>query len=176
MAETATQDRLAGSWNFAAVHSSAHFSVRYLVASFRTEFTDVSAELTGGQLSGAVKVASAQTKSDTLTQHLMGADFFDAERFPEITFRSSRLTITGDDVVLEGELTMKGETRPLKATGAIAGPSEDFMGNTRLGFTLTATIDRTDFGVSWNADLPNGGKALADDVELTVELEFTKAA
>ena len=65
-------------------------------------------------------------------------------------------------------------TKPVHATGTIDGPIEDFMGNTRLGFTLETTINRTDFGVSWNADLPKGGKALSDEVTLTVELEFHK--
>ena len=82
----------------------------------------------------------------------------------------------GDNVQLGGELTIKGTTNALHATGTVEGPTEDFAGNTRLGFTLKAVIDRTAYGVSWNADLPRGGRALSDDVELTAELEFTRAA
>jgi polyisoprenoid-binding protein YceI len=106
----------------------------------------------------------------------MAPDFFDAEQHPEISFRSDSLATDGDTLTLQGELTLKGVTKPITATGTVEGPADDFMGNTRLGFTLDATIDRTAYGVSWNADLPSGGKALADEVDLHVELEFHKAA
>jgi polyisoprenoid-binding protein YceI len=169
------QDRISGSWNFAPVHSSADFSVKYLVAQFRGSFEELDAKLENGVLTGSAKVASIKVKDANLTGHLMAPDFFDAEQFPEITFKSTILDIQGDDLTLDGELTLKGVTKPVKATGRIEGPTEDFMGNTRLGFTLETKINRTDFGVSWNADLPKGGKALADEVTLTVELEFHKA-
>ena len=106
----------------------------------------------------------------------MSAEFFDADNHPEITFTSDELKINGDDVQLGGELTIKGITRALHATGTVEGPTEDPTGNTRLGFTLKAMIDRTAYGVSWNADLPSGGRALSDEVELTAELEFIQAA
>jgi polyisoprenoid-binding protein YceI len=170
------QDRISGDWNFAAVHSSADFSVKYLVAQFRGSFQELDAKLDDGVLTGSAKVASIKVKDDNLTGHLMAPDFFDAEQFPEISFKSTILDIQGDELTLDGELTLKGVTKPVKATGTVAGPTEDFMGNTRLGFTLETKINRTDFGVSWNADLPKGGKALGDEVTLTVELEFHKAA
>jgi polyisoprenoid-binding protein YceI len=172
---SATTERLAGTWNFAPVHSSADFSVKYLVAKFRGDFSELDATLADGQLTGSAKVSSIQVKDQNLIGHLMAPDFFDAEQFPEITFSSTTLDVQGDDVTLDGELTMKGVTKPIQATGKLEGPTEDFMGNTRLGFTLETTIDRNDFGVSWNADLPKGGKALGDEVTLTVELEFHKA-
>jgi polyisoprenoid-binding protein YceI len=176
MSDTQTQDRLAGTWNFAAVHSAATFSVPYLVAKFRGNFEDFDATLADGVLSGSVKVGSIAVKDPNLIGHLLAPDFFDAENHEAITFTSTNLALDGDNVTLDGELTMKGTTKPLHATGTVDGPTEDFMGNTRLGFTLETTIDRTDFGVSWNADLPKGGKALSNDVTLTVELEFHKAA
>ena len=176
MTETQTPDRLAGTWNFAAVHSSATFSVPYLVAKFRGTFEDLNATLENGVLSGSAKVASVSVKDPNLVGHLLAPDFFDAENHDEISFKSTKLDIDGDDVTLEGELTLKGVTKPLTAKGSVDGPTEDFMGNTRLGFTLETTIDRTDFGVSWNADLPKGGKALSNDVTITAELEFHKAA
>jgi polyisoprenoid-binding protein YceI len=176
MSVNTAQDRLAGSWNFAPVHSSADFSVKYLVAQFRGSFQELDAKLEDGVLTGSAKVASIKVKDENLTGHLMAPDFFDAEQFPEISFKSTILDIEGDQLTLDGELTLKGVTKPVKATGTVAGPTEDFMGNTRLGFTLETKINRTDFGVSWNADLPKGGKALGDEVTLTVELEFHKAA
>ncbi|MBA2350132.1 MAG: YceI family protein [Solirubrobacterales bacterium] len=172
MSTTAVQDRLAGAWSFSPVHSSAAFSVKYLVARFRTGFEELDASLADGVLSGAVKVASIDLKDENFKGHMMGSDFFDAEQHPEITFRSQVLDVRGDTLSLEGELTMKGVTKAVAATGTVKGPTEDYMGNTRLGFTLETTIDRTDFGVSWNADLPKGGRALSDEVTLTVELEF----
>lgn len=175
MSTQVAQDRLAGSWNFIPVHSSADFSVKYLVAKYRGRFEELDATLVDGVLTGSVKVASVTVKDPNLAGHLQGPDFFDAEQFPEITFTSQTIDFDGDTLKLDGELTMKGVTKPVHATGTVNGPTEDFMGNTRLGFTLETTVDRTAFGVNWNADLPKGGRALGDDVTLTVELEFAKA-
>lgn len=175
MSTTTVAERLAGTWNFAPVHSSADFSVKYLVAKFRGSFGELDASLQDGVLSGSAKVASISVKDPNLAGHLQGPDFFDAENHPEIAFRSTILDIQGDELALDGELTIKGVTKPVHATGTVEGPTEDFMGNTRLGFTLTTTINRSEFGVSWNADLPKGGKALSDEVTLVVELEFHKA-
>ena len=176
MSVVSAQDRLAGAWNFSAVHSSVTFSIPYLVATFRGSFEEVAATLLDGKLSGAATVASIDVKDESLAAHLMSAEFFDAENHPEITFTSDDLRIDGNRVELDGELTIKGTSRALRATGVVEGPTEDFMGNTRLGFTFRAAIDRTAYGISWNADLPSGGRALSDEVELTVELEFVRAA
>jgi polyisoprenoid-binding protein YceI len=176
MSVVSSQHRLAGTWNFSAVHSAVTFSVPYVVASFRGSFKDVAATLVEGKLSGAAQVASVDVKDDNLAAHLMSAEFFDADNHPEITFSSDELKIDGDNVELDGELTIKGITQALHASGTVEGPRKDPTGNTRLGFTLKAMIDRTAYGVSWNADLPSGGRALSDDVELTAELEFVLAA
>lgn len=175
MSATTVQERLAGNWQFAPVHSSIEFSVKYLVAKFRGGFEDVGATLENGVLSGTAKVASITVKQEGLVGHLLAPDFFDAEQYPEISFTSTKIDGgAGDAVAVDGELTLKGVTEPVHATGTLEGPTEDFMGNTRLGFTLETTIDRTAFGVSWNQDLPKGGKALSDEVTLTAELEFHK--
>jgi polyisoprenoid-binding protein YceI len=169
------QDRLAGTWTFNSTHSSASFSVKYLVATFSGRFDEVDASLVDGRLSGSVAVDSISVKDENLAAHLRGPDFFDAEANPRISFDSGDISIDGDSVELEGELTLKGVTKPLHATGTVNGPTEDFMGNTRLGFVLETTIDRTAYGLDWNADLPKGGKALSNDVKLTVELEFHRS-
>ena len=168
------QARLAGTWKFIPVHSSADFSVKYLVAHFRGRFEELDASLENGVLTGAARAASVSVKDANLVAHLLAPDFFDAERFPEITFTSTVLAISGDVLELDGVLTLKGVTRPVHATGTVNGPTEDFAGNTRLGFTLETTIDRSDFGVDWNAELPMGGRALSNEVTLIVELEFIK--
>lgn len=172
---TTVQDRLAGDWNFAAVHSSADFAVKYVVSTFRGSVEDLTATLQDGVLSGSAKVASIKVKDDNLTGHLMTPDFFDAEQYPEISFRSTSIVAEGDAVTVDGELTLKGVTKPIHATGTLVGPADDAMGNTRLGFTLETTIDRTDYGVNWNVELPSGGPSLANDVTLHIELEFHKA-
>lgn len=171
---TADKSLLEGNWAFSPVHSSAGFSVKYLVASFSAGFDDVEAVLEDGKLSGAVDVKSIRVKDENLATHLFAPDFFDAERHPKISFESNRIEIDGERVELEGELTMKGVTKPIRATGTVNGPTEDFMGNTRLGFVLETKVDRTAYGVDWNADLPRGGKALSNEVTLKVELEFSE--
>ena len=174
MSTATLQDRLAGTWNFNPVHSSASFSIKYLVATFSGRFDKLDATFADGKLSGSVPVDSISVKDENLGAHLRGPDFFDAEVNPEISFESSEISIGGDRVELEGELTLRGVTRPLHATGTVNGPTVDFMDNTRLGFVLETTIDRTAYGLDWNADLPKGGRALSNDVKLTVELEFHK--
>jgi polyisoprenoid-binding protein YceI len=167
-------DRLSGSWKFTPVHSTAAFSVKYLVAQFRSRFETIDASLENGQLSGTVPVDSLAISLDPFIGHLKAPDFFDAENHPTLSFRSTDIAIDGDDVTLQGELTIRGTTKPITATGTIGGPTEDFAGATRLGFDLATTIDRTDFGLEWNAPLPGGGHALGNEVQLTVSLEFSK--
>ena len=174
MSVTTAQDRLAGNWQFNPVHSSADFSVKYLVAKFRGSFEELDATLVDGVLSGSAKIASINVKQENLVGHLMAPDFFDAEQYPEISFTSNSIDANGDDVTVDGELTLKGVTKPIHATGTLEGPTEDFMGNTRLGFTLETTIDRTEFGVNFAGSLPGGQPVVANDVTLTVELEFVK--
>lgn len=176
MTDTITHDDvLARDWTFSPVHSSATFSVKYLVATFSGDFDRFDAAIENGQLSGSVDVKSIRVKDENLAAHLFAPDFFDADQHPQISFSSKELEIDGERVELDGELTMKGVTKPITATGTFNGPTEDFMGNTRLGFVLETTVDRTEFGIDWNADLPRGGKALQNDVTLKVELEFTEA-
>jgi polyisoprenoid-binding protein YceI len=175
MTTTTASERLSGSWTLNPTHSSAEFSVKYLVAKFRGSFGELSANLRDGVLSGAAKVASVSVKDPNLIAHLQSPEFFDAEQHPQITFRSSDIVLDGDRVELDGELAIKGITRPIHASGTIQGPTEDFMGNTKVGLALQTTIDRTEFGLNWNAELPRGGKALSDEVTLSVELEFVRA-
>jgi polyisoprenoid-binding protein YceI len=176
MATDVTQDRFAGTWSFNPVHSSATFAVKYLVAPFRGRFEDVEATFADGQLTGKVRVDSIVVKDENLAAHLQSPDFFDGEANPFIAFTSRELKIDGDQVVLEGDLTVKGVTKPVTATGTVAGPTEHPSGPTMIGFALEAIIDRTAYGVSWNAPLPKGGGfALSNDVKLLVELEFVQA-
>ena len=165
-----------GTWTLDPVHSRAAFSVRHSgIATFRGHFTDVTATLEDGVLSGAVDVASVEVPVAQLKGHLQSPDFFDVEAHPQITFRASDLTVDGERLTVRGELTMKGVTRDLEATGTITGPATYLDGSERIAIALETVVNRHDFGVSWNAPLPSGGNAVGDDVTLTVDLQLVKA-
>ncbi|MCW3031276.1 MAG: polyisoprenoid-binding protein, partial [Solirubrobacterales bacterium] len=99
-------------------------------------------------------------------------DFFDTERYPEIGFTSNAVRREGDELIVDGELTIKGNAHPVEARGTITDPHETLGGAVKIGLTLDTVIDRTRFGLEWNAPLPKGGFAVADDVKLSVELEL----
>ena len=177
---TATTTGLpAGTWKLDHTHSSAIFAVKHMVvATFRGRFDNFDATLTAddtsAELVGTVDVTSLVVKDENLQAHLGSPDFFDVERYPEIGFRSTSIRRDGDELTIDGELTIKGITRPLEARGTIAGPAVTFGDVPKLGITLDAIIDRTAFGLEWNAPLPKGGFALENDVKLTVELELAQ--
>ena len=129
-----------------------------------------------GVLQGSAKVASVQVKDPNLEGHLQSPDFFDAERHPELTFRSNSIERDGDELKIDGEITIKGHTEPVLITGVISEPIVDPYGGTRYGLKLETTIDRDRFGVSWNNPLPNGEPALANEVVLTAELQLARQA
>jgi polyisoprenoid-binding protein YceI len=163
----------AGTWNADPVHSSVGFEVRYLgVATFTGGLTDFEASLVDGRLEGRARVASVEVKDENLKVHLQSPEFFDAERHPEVSFSG---TANGGGA-FEGEITIKGVTRPATLAGTVTGPVTDPYGNDRYGLSLTTVVDRTAFGLDWNAPLPGGGFALANDVTLKAELSLVKAA
>ncbi len=177
--ESTKQFAPAGSWHADPVHSNVSFEVGYAgVNTFRGSFREFDAELDGSSLTGTAKVASVDVKDEQLNGHLQTPDFFDAARYPEIAFSATELTRHEDGGVHgTGELTIKGVTKPITLEGRIAdAPSTDPFGRERLGLTLTATIDRNEYGVSWNAPNQSGGNYLADDVTLIAELALVKAA
>ena len=168
----------AGTWTADPVHSNVSFEVGYAgVNTFRGSFRDFSATLTGDSLEGSAKVASVDVKDEQLNGHLQTPDFFDAQRYPEITFRATELVRDDDDTVTgKGDLTIKGNTRPVKLHGSIApAPATDPFGRERLGLRLESEIDRTHYGVDWNAPNQSGGDYLANDVKLIAELAFVRA-
>jgi polyisoprenoid-binding protein YceI len=181
MAVATEQQIPTGSWTLDKVHSSAGFAVKHMVvATFRGRFEDFDAKLEVGEdgsahLLGTVKAESLVVKDENLAAHLKSADFFDVENYPEIRYESNDLRLEGDELVVNGELTIKGNTHPVEGRGAIVGPHEDIAGQTKIGVTLETIVDRTKFGLNWNAELPKGGFALANDVNLVVELELVKA-
>ena len=158
----------AGTWQADPVHSHVAFEVTYAgVNTFRGSFHEYGATIADGRLEGQAEVASIDVKDEQLKGHLQTPDFFDAERFPEITFSS-------DDLEL-GELTIKGVTRPVELSTTISAPNVDPFGRERFGLRLETTVDRNEFGISWNAPNQGGGNYLGDDVKLVAELAFVKA-
>ena len=169
-----------GTWRSDPVHSHVGFAVTHnQVATFRGSFSDFDAELSdevgGPKLRGAVRAGSVQVPDEDLRAHLLSPDFFDGERYPEITFESTSIRADGDDLIVEGELTIRGETMAVEARGRLTGPATGMGEVEKVGLELETAVDRTEFGLNWNAPLPKGGFALANDVKLTVELELVQA-
>jgi polyisoprenoid-binding protein YceI len=175
----ATDQRVpTGTWIVDPVHSSAVFAVRHMgIGTFTGRFSKVEAALRDGVLEGRVAVDSVVVPDENLTAHLLSPDFFDTERHPELVFTSDVVRIEGDKLVVEGELTIKGHTERLVAVGTLSGPAEaaaDLGIPEKVGIDLAATIDRTAFGLNWNAPLPGGRRMLEDEVTLTVHLELAR--
>lgn len=169
----------AGTWQLDPVHSSVQFEIDYLGGTFKGEFREVEAQLDvhdeNATLSGAAQVASVDVKDENLAAHLQGPDFFDAERYPELRFSADRFALAGDAVTVQGEVTIKGVTKPVAVAGTVVAPITDPHGRERIGLKVATSVDRTAFGVSWNAELPAGGQALSNDVAIVAELFFVKA-
>jgi polyisoprenoid-binding protein YceI len=166
----------AGTWTVDPVHSVAGFAVRHMmVGTFRGEFSEIDATLTDGKLVGKVKVASLQIKDDNLKGHLFSPDFFDAERYPEIIYESSSLTVNDAVLSSEGTITLKGASTPVTATGRLAGPTVTLGDVVKIGLDLETTVNREAVGLQWNAPLPKGGVVLGKDVTISVTLELALA-
>jgi polyisoprenoid-binding protein YceI len=164
-----------GDWTADTVHSGLSFEVPYAVATFNGEVTDFDVKLAGGVLEGSARIASLKVKDENLEAHLLSPEFFDAERNPELSFVSTDIRRNGDDVEIEGKLTLKGITKPATLSGTITGPAVDHFGKNRVGFKLQTVIDRTQFDINWNMPLPNGEPALANEVTLKADLTLVQA-
>jgi polyisoprenoid-binding protein YceI len=166
----------AGTWTIDPSHSRVEFSIRHMgIASIRGSFTDFDAVLEGGdepRIAGAIRVASVDTRDEARDGHLQSPEFFDAERYGEITFASTRFE--GEKVV--GDLTIRGVTREVELDARVTGAGTDPWGNERLGIELEGEIDRHEFGVSWNTPLPTGGLLLGDTVRLSAGFSAVKGA
>jgi len=150
-----------------------------VVATFRGRFENFDASLAVGddgeaKLVGTVRADSIVVKDENLAGHLKSPDFFDTERYPEIGFVSTSIRRDGDELVVDGDLTIKGHTQRVEARGTITDPVVTLGDVEKVGLTLEAIVDRTAFGLNWNAPLPKGGVALANDVTLIVELELAR--
>lgn len=170
-----------GTYAVDSVHSSITFAITHNgVATFRSGFASYEARLSGGDaptLEGTVDVASIKVDEAQLKGHLLSPDFFDASRHPQLRFRSTELSVAEDGAAtLRGELEIRGEKREVEARGKFGQLGADLAGNARVGLSVSAAVDRRDFGLNWNAELPSGGEVLDYAVAINVELELVEEA
>jgi len=171
-----------GTYELDRNHSTFQFAVDHLtVSTFRASFADIDARLTAAdgaiELEGAAGAESVSIVDPAFRDHVvLGADFFDADAHPRITFRSTEVVLSDDGAAtVSGELTIRGVTLPVTARGAFRPPTQDPFGTYRTGFELQATVDRRSWGMNWQAPLPDGNEALGWKVEITVYLELVKS-
>ena len=172
-------------WNIDPVHTMAEFKVRHMmITNVKGHFTGVTGvltlneqDITKSHVEASIDAASINTREADRDTHLKSADFLDVEKFPKLTFASTRVTSTGEgELQVEGDLTIHGVTR--KVVFTVEGPTppgKDPWGNTRIGLTATTKINRKDFGLTWNAALETGGILVGDEVTITFDVEAIKA-
>ena len=175
-------DRIpAGTYSVDQAHSNVSFEVRHMgIATVRGSFQSFEGKIEAGDsvvLEGSVAVDSINTGDENRDGHLKAPDFFDVAQYPQITFHSTGGNSTdGGQVVLNGEIAIKGITKPIELTGTIAENGPDPWGNERIGLELEGTIDRREFDLKWNQTLPNGNLLVANDVKLLVSVSAVKAS
>jgi polyisoprenoid-binding protein YceI len=176
MSTTTIQQVSAGTYNLDPVHSTFGFAIKHNgVSTLRGQFEQVEAKLEDGVLTGTAQVDSIKTAIPDLKGHLLSADFFNAEETPTIEFRSREIGVAEDGTVeVDGDLSIRGVTKPVTATGNYAH-GVGISGSEVVGFDLEAKLDRREYGLNWQAQLPSGGDVLAWDVVLEVHLELAKA-
>lgn len=172
-------------WNIDPVHTHAEFKVRHMmITNVKGHFKPVNGVITidevdisRSHVEASIDAASIDTREPDRDTHLRSADFFDVEKFPTLTFTSTRVTRTGHaHLEVEGDLTIHGVTR--KVTFSVDGPTapgKDPWGNTRIGLSASTKINRKDFGLTWNAALETGGILVGDEVTITLDVEAVKA-
>jgi polyisoprenoid-binding protein YceI len=172
-------------WNIDPAHSVAEFKVKHMmISNVKGVFSKLSGTLShdesnhgNSRVEVSIEAASIHTNDDQRDAHLKSPDFFDAEKFPALTFKSNAVRVVRDgELSVEGDLTIHGVTR--KVNFAVEGPtppSKDPWGNTRIAVSATAKINRKDFGLTWNAALETGGILVGEEVTITLEIQFVKA-
>ena len=185
MSALAIPQTAASTWNIDPVHTAAEFKVKHMmVSNVKGHFTGVKGvlrldetELTNSRVEASIDAASINTRDPQRDTHLKSADFFDVEKFPTLTFKSTRITRVNDgELAVAGDLTIHGVTRNVAFT--VEGPTppaKDPWGNTRIGLSAVTKISRKDFGLTWNAALETGGILVGDEVTITLDVQFVKA-
>jgi polyisoprenoid-binding protein YceI len=171
-------------WKIDPSHTTVEFSAKHMMfTTVKGRFADVDGTVTlnGSSPVDAVvdvsmKASSIDTRTEQRDLHLRSADFLDAENYPTVTFKSTRITGTKEKFTLNGELTIRGTTRPVSLDVAFEGAGKDPWGNERLGFSASGKIDRREFGLVWNQALEAGGVLVSNDVKIQIDAQLTPAA
>lgn len=172
-------------WAIDASHSSVSFSLRHMmISNVRGEFHRVAGDVVyspqnpeAAKLSVTIEVASISTREEKRDAHLLSADFFDAEKYPSITFVSKSVRRRGDGLDIVGDLTIHGASREVTlAVAELSGEHTDPYGNRRIGATATTKIRRSEFGLTWNAALEAGGVLVGDEVSISLDIQLIKQA
>jgi polyisoprenoid-binding protein YceI len=184
MSTPATPQTTTSTWKIDPVHSVAEFKVKHMmISNVKGQFTAVTgtatldeADVTKSRIEATVDAASVNTRDAQRDTHLKSADFFDAEKFPTLSFKSTRVTRTSDgELAVTGNLTIHGVTREVEfAVEGPTPPAKDPWGNIRVGVSATTKISRKDYGLTYNATLETGGILIGDEVTVTLDVEFVK--
>jgi len=169
---------VAGTWEIDPIHSEVGFTARHMMVSkVRGRFTTFSGELVTGEklldssVTASIDLTSINTGQEQRDQHIRSADFFEVDKYTTMTYRSTGLRAEGDHYILDGELTLKDNTKEVPLTVELNGFGPDPFGGTRAGFTATAEINRRDFGVNFSAPMETGGVVVSDKINVELEIE-----
>ncbi|HTC92596.1 MAG TPA: YceI family protein [Terriglobales bacterium] len=185
MSTLATPQTVTTNWSIDPVHSTAEFKVKHMmISNVKGQFATVKGVLaldetdsTNSHIEASIDAASINTRDPQRDAHLKSADFFDVEKFPTLSFKSTRINRVSDgELLVAGDLTIHGVTR--KVVFTVEGPTaaaKDPWGNTRLGLSAHTKINRKDFGLTWNTALETGGILVGDEVIITLDVQFLKA-
>jgi polyisoprenoid-binding protein YceI len=180
--ETSIPGYQAATWNIDPVHSEVGFSVRHMMVSkVRGRFTSFSGQLVTAEdplqssVTAEIDLSSINTGQEQRDEHIRSADFFEVETYPTMTYKSTGVRVEDGEYVLDGDLTLKGVTRSVPLRLELQGFGPDAYGGYRAGFSATGEINRSDFNVSFNAPLQNGGVVVGEKIQLQLEIEAVKA-
>ncbi|MEU5877190.1 YceI family protein [Spirillospora sp. NPDC047279] len=178
---TVAQELTVGTWNIDPSHSEVTFTIRHLMSKVRGSFTEFSGAIEIAEnpaestATAEIKLASIDTRNADRDAHVRTADVLDVENHPNMTFVTKGVRADGDDYLLDGELTIKGVTRPVTLELEFNGVGEDPWGGTRVGFSAETTINRKDWGIEFNIPLKGDKALLSDKVEIGLEVQAVRA-
>jgi polyisoprenoid-binding protein YceI len=171
-------------WNIDKAHSDVGFAVKHMmISTVRGKFSSFDADVTldptsleAASVTARIDAASIDTNEPKRDGHLRSADFFDAEKYPTLTFTSTKVKRSGDELEVTGNLKIKDQEHPVTLKGEVSGPSKDPWGNTRVGFSLSGEIEREKWGLGWNQALEAGGVLVGKKVKISLEAQLVQSA
>jgi polyisoprenoid-binding protein YceI len=170
-------------WNIDPAHSTAEFKVKHMmISNVKGRFSGISgvlhryeADHTRSTLEVSIDAGTVNTQDAQRDGHLKSAEFFDVEKFPAMTFKSTHIEQKGSGYAVTGDLTIRGVAKPvILNVEEVSEPAKDPWGNLRIGLSATAKINRKDFGLTWNSALEAGGVLVGEDVTISLDVQFIK--